>query len=69
MNQDQIDGMQARSRGEKKICFLSGSRKDEWLKGYEVMETHINNALKAAKQMHEQITALRKQPQAMRLIA
>jgi hypothetical protein len=60
MSQDQLDGMQARANGDSRLCHLSGNRREEWMKGYDSMSSHIQSAMNNARGMLQGLRELRK---------
>jgi hypothetical protein len=70
MTQAQIDGMKARAAAQpRESCRLTGAAKDEWMKGYGILDDRINDTIKNSVNMLDQMQSLRRQTPHMRMVA
>ena len=59
MNEVQYRGMEARSKGQPRNPTVEPNERNDWLVGWDMMDTRINDLLKNARTMMNDIAALR----------
>lgn len=68
MSEEQIAGMEARSRGKSRKRDPAGSATQEWLIGYNLMDERINETIRYAKDFRSEVSVLKKKSN-MRMVA